>query len=714
MHRTAILLVCSLLCGSSLSANVSATGQQSEQKLSIGIAEVTVDVVVRDKQGRPVKGLTASDFEVYEEGALQQITSSRMVAVEPQTAAMKPATPGVTASPGSTIINATGSLDAPRVTAVAFIFDRMAPDSRARARDAALSYVGENMKLDCLAGVYVTDLSLEVLQPLTRDAQLVRTALDRAATRVSTPHTTNTGEIRALRDDVAVRVQSNNAQDIPVDPFGGAAAESQLRMMESFEALQQEQLGMGTINALTAAIDSLRGIAGRKAVIFFSDGLEIPPVVEPLLRSIIGTSSRSHVSVYAVDAAGLRAQSAQAEVSKEIQSRSNARMAQLGDNQDPSGPMTKGLERNETILRSDPRNGLGQLSSQTGGFLISDTNDLKTGMKRIDEDLRTFYLLTYAPKEQLVDGRFRRIEVKVKRGGLSVQNRRGYYAIKASYASPVMEYETPALGIAESGRRPQDVKVGSSVVSFPEASHAGLVAALAEVPMSFVKFQGDEQTKKFATDFSIVMLFKSETNEVVKKLSHRYALDGPLANLEGTRKESVLFYRQVELDPGRYRVQTITYDALGKKAGAREDTLEVPASGDKDVRLSSIVLIRRAERLKPAELKEFNPFHYGELLIYPNMGEPVVKATYKQLPFFFSVYLPKGTTTAPNVAIELWQGGRALAQIPAQLPAANESGRIQYAGALPLESIPAGSYELKVILKSGSGSLTRSAHFTIE
>jgi len=66
------------------------------------------------------------------------------------------------------------------------------------------------------------------------------------------------------------------------------------------------------------------------------------------------------------------------------------------------------------------------------------------------------------------------------------------------------------------------------------------------------------------------------------------------------------------------------------------------------------------------------------------------------------------------VAIELWQGGRALAQIPAQLPAANESGRIQYAGALPLESIPAGSYELKVILKSGSGSLTRSAHFTIE
>jgi hypothetical protein len=376
--------------------------------------------------------------------------------------------------------------------------------------------------------------------------------------------------------------------------------------------------------------------------------------------------------------------------------------------------MTQGLERNETILRSDPRSGLSQLSSQTGGLLISDTNDLKSGMKLIDEDLRTFYLLTYAPKEQLVDGRFRRIEVKVKRGGLSVQNRRGYYAIKASYASPVMEYETPALGIAESGRHPRDLKVGSSIVSFPESSHAGLVAALAEVPMSFVKFQGDEQTKKFSTDFSIVMLFKSETKEVVRKLSHRYALDGPLANMEATRKESVLFYRQVELDPGRYWVQTVVYDALGKKAGAREDTLEVPVPGDKDVRLSSIVLIRRAERLKAAELKQSNPFQYGELLIYPNMGEPVLKATYKQLPFFFAVYIPKGTTAAPNVAIELWQGGRALAQVPAQLGTADEAGRIQYAGALPLESIPAGSYELKVILKSGSASFTRSAQFTIE
>ena len=508
MHRSAaILLACTLISTGFVSSPGLAAGrQQPEQKLSIGTSEVTVDVVVRDKQGRPVKGLTAADFEIYEEGVLQQITSSRMVVVDPQTSAL-PLSTGARVISASA--NVTGSLDAPRVTAVAFIFDRMAPDSLARAREAALSYVGESMKLDCLAGVYVTDLSLEVLQPLTRDVQLVRSALDRAASRVSTPHTTNAGEIRSLRDEVTSRQQLNNPNTIPVDPFGQPALESQLRLLESFDALQSEQLGMGTINALTAAVDSLQGIAGRKAVIFFSDGLEIPPAVEPLFRAIIGSSSRAHVSVFAIDAAGLRTQSAQAAVSTEIQSRSNARMAQLGNTQDPSGPMTKGLERNETILRSDPRSGLSLPSSQTGGFLISETNDLKGGMKRIDEDLRTFYILTYAPKDQAADGRFRRIEVKLKRGGMSVQSRKGYYAIKASYSSPVMEYETAALAIAESGRRQQDLKVRASAASFPEPSRAGLVAALAEVAMSSLKFQPDEQTKKFSTDFSVVVLFKN-------------------------------------------------------------------------------------------------------------------------------------------------------------------------------------------------------------
>ena len=101
-------------------------------------------------------------------------------------------------------------------------------------------------------------------------------------------------------------------------------------------------------------------------------------------------------------------------------------------------------------------------------------------------------------------------------------------------------------------------------------------------------------------------------------------------------------------------------------------------------------------------------------LAYPNLGEAVSKTKYKQLPFFFTVYAPKETNPMPKLMIELAQQGRTLAQMPGELPPADATGRIQFAGGLPLESIPAGEYELKVIVTSAAKSVTRSTRLLIE
>jgi len=125
------------------------------------------------------------------------------------------------------------------------------------------------------------------------------------------------------------------------------------------------------------------------------------------------------------------------------------------------------------------------------------------------------------------------------------------------------------------------------------------------------------------------------------------------------------------------------------------------------------MILKRAERLTEEERKQASPFHYGELLVYPNLGEAVSKSAMKQLPFFFNVYVAKGTTAAPRMTIEVLQGGKPLAQMPASLPAPDAQGRIQFASSIPLESFQPGDYELRITIIDGSTSIPRIVPFAV-
>ena len=102
---------------------------------------------------------------------------------------------------------------------------------------------------------------------------------------------------------------------------------------------------MQPLTVLLHIASSLRVLPGRKAVIFFSEGLILPPNVYEAFRSVVNEANRSNVSFYAIDVAGLRTDSKTAETRSEINSRSDLRMAELGSTADPSGPMTDDISR---------------------------------------------------------------------------------------------------------------------------------------------------------------------------------------------------------------------------------------------------------------------------------------------------------------------------------------------------------------------------------
>ncbi len=728
--RTNFLLAVTLILPSYqplMSQNPAPAQRQDEPKTRIGTAEVTLDVIVRDKRGRSVKDLTASEFEIYEDGVRQQVESFRLALRESETKANANRGKELEAAPAAAPAASREKSANPGV--IALVFDRLSQDARALARKAANAYAEEGLMADDFTGVFAIDMSLLTFQEYTGDRQLVKQGIEQATSRSTSTFASNNEQTRKLADREIVLSRQADTSPASNQPNRGAQGpprvsagsmfelmftRMQLRMLETFERLERDQQGHATANSLLALINSMRGLEGRKTVIFFSEGLSLPPAVVEQFRSVINAANRANVSVYTVDAAGLRIDSASLETNREINSMAERRMNQVHRTEDPNGPLTKGLERNEDLLRLNPHSGLSELADQTGGFLIRNTNDLSAGVRRIDEDMRSHYVLTYIPKNQEYDGRFRQISLKLTRPNLEVQTRKGYYAVDNSIASPVLAYEAPALAALSAARASNSFALRAAALNFPEADRLGLAPILVEAPSSAFTYTPDNVKKTYNSDFSIVALVRNESGQAVEKLSQHYSLSGPVDRIEAARKGEILFYREANLPPGRYTVEAVAYDAPSRKSSVSKTNFEIAGLDKTKLRLSSLTLLKRAEQLTADEQKKNHPLHFGAIVVYPNLGEPLRKSVAKQLAFFFTAWPASGATEKLKLTLEVIQNGRSLAQIPAELPAADDQGRVKYASALPLDSFQPGSYELRVTVKDGQSSVSRATSFNVE
>jgi VWFA-related protein len=710
--------------------------QRPDDVLRVRANEVRLDVVVKDKKGHAVKDLTAADFEVLEDGVAQRIESFRFVnregtrdsnsnrnsdRKESKPERSQPLTPPRRTTPGVT----------------ALVFDRLSPEARSLARKAGIAYAQEGMAAGDFTGVFRIDLSLIPIQPFTDNSELVKQAVERATIATGSTYASGAQKARDLADRSSVLDQQIDSSQSAASASGAgrdsagasaagqaagqAAAEQefiqmQASMLQQFETLERDQQGFATINSLLAVINPMRNLPGRKTIIFFSEGIALSSSVQTKFPAVISAANRANVSIYAIDSAGLRTESGTAEATRELNSLAAQRMQQQGRGNDRgvNGPYTKSLERNEDLLRFDPRSGLGQLADETGGFLIHDTNDLANGLRRISDDMHGYYMITYIPKNEDYNGRFRRINVKLSHTNLEVQTRKGYYAVEAVGQLPVLDYEAPAIAAARNASaNANPFSFQAAVLSFPATNRPGLALILAEAPMSAFNFTSVADKKTYSADFSVVALIKDQSGQVVQKVSQHYPLTGPSDQLESIRKGELLFYRETQLPPGTYNVELIAYDELAGKTSVRKSAVEVATVDESKPRLSSVAVLKRAERLTPEEQKQDHPFHFGELLVYPNLGEPISKSQAKQLAFFVTAWPARGSTANMQLTFTILQNNRALGKSTAQLPAADNRGQIKYASSFSLNDFQPGVYELTVIIGDGKNSVSRSTPFTV-
>src|SRR5690349_13064739 len=357
---------------------------------------VQIDVVVT-KDGKPVPNLKAEDFELYEDGHRQAITSFAFVSNVANAATAPLKSPE--SKNGGLVPPAPIKRDVPRRTLAIVVDDLgLSAESMSSVRRSVRKFVAEQMQPDDLVAILRTGTQVGALQQFTNDKRLLNRAVDQ------------------LHWNLCSRAGINVLPAAGQPRFVGCPF--------SYGS---------TLGSLRAIVDAMGELPGRKSLILMSDTIPIQnQELEPYeyenvpqgagddwiyrrgLNKIAERAIRNSVVIYSIDTQGLQVLGPTAADSFHGDIRA-------------AGPQLQNLLAMRSRLLQDRRAGGDMLARQTGGFQIRNSNNF--GLDRIMTDQSGYYLLGYRPSDETFNKRFHHIKAKIKKSGLDVRTRNGFYGV---------------------------------------------------------------------------------------------------------------------------------------------------------------------------------------------------------------------------------------------------------------------------------------------
>ncbi len=669
--------------------------------------------------------LRAEEVQVLEDGKPCAIQSFRLVQAEGGPSAHRPepgehpiAPPAVkpAGEPGPPAGTGDGL-----VGVVALVFDQLGPEAAKNARAAALQLAGRSFPKGSLFAVYKVGQGLLVLHSFTEDRASLPAAIEKATTGVDQARdpARRRGFDNATEEALTVARQALGASTATT---GAGAAEAAMlqweaRMLRFSDLVTREGQGQASLQPLLAIAHGLALVQGRKSLLYFSEGLAVPPAVEDLFRTTVSAANRANVSVYAFDARGLRVRSPSEETKLALDL---AKESAFGEQQG-AGTLEamRSPETASDALRLNRQGVLQDLAESTGGFLVAETNDLRPGLERVVSDLRAYYEVGYAPPNPKADGRWRAISVKLSRPGVVVRTRRGYYALPPG-APVVLPYELALAEALAASPMPRDVEHRAATLRFADGEAETETLVWVEVPLAGLSLTRDATT--FRGRVSLLGQVKDEKGTLVARLSHDAPIEGPLAELEGARERTTVVKRTLRLPPGRYVLETAVQDRESGRVGARRTAFEIPAPGPA-LSLGSVALVRADEvgsdgpgtpgsagELVPGDVTH-DPLRAGHVKATPLLGRSVPEGT-PSVSFLLSLYAGPSASPA-EVELELRRDGQAVAHVKPALPGPDAGGRVTYIGSLSTGRLAPGRYEVWVRGRLGEAEAAEATAFTI-
>jgi VWFA-related protein len=527
---------------------------QMRETVNVNVVEVPVTVV--DSSGNPVRGLTAANFELYDNGQKRDITGFDAIDfASAQTAgAISPQNP-----------------NARRQFMLLFDLGYASPNGLSRAQDAARKFISESVLPRDLVAVSTIepDRGFRLITAFTTDRALVTSAI---------------ADPRAYRGADPLQIANNTVAFTPTNPDAVSGAEKGSAVAAAEEVETANRMQKMNEDAVRARVDRevealgalakmLRAVPGRKQVILLSEGFDPKYLEGRDARASKETANENdailHGQAYTVD---------------NDQRYGNTQTQNLVDQMaqyfrksdvvlhaiDIQGVRVQNSVQTGAALNSNAA--LFILSRPTGGEVFQNANDMKANLDKMLHQQEVVYVLSfYAPSQK--PGTFHNLKVKMVNvpNGARASNRAGYYEGGGETA------QERTLSNAEVivNDIPQDaVHLHALTAAFPTSGNNLQVPVILEL-------NGNDLMKDAKRAAKVeIYVYAFDSDGIVRDRLYQ-ALNLDLGKVGDKLKSTGLkYYGTLSLPPGKYAVKSLVRTVDGDRRGFARTDIVIPKPGD--------------------------------------------------------------------------------------------------------------------------------------
>lgn len=581
MYRSLTILVEALFFSAALYAQAplptpTPLPAASDDVVKISTTLIQIDVSATGRDGKVVRDLRPDEFEVFENGQKQDISNFSFVSNEREITvpAAKPVKGQMIPPPAP--------IRAENVRrAIALVVDdlTLSFESTFYARRALKKFIDAQMQPGDLVAIVRTGAGIGALQQFTNDKRQLYAAVERVRWNPA-----GNGRIGAFAPLEPV-LDTGQPQAEP-EP-GERTAEG---IQREFNDFREGVFATGTLGAVNYVVRGMSSLPGRKSVLLLSDGFKLfktdaqgfreSSSILAALRRLADQANRASVVIYTMDARGLLTTGLTAEDSSA--------------GRDATAIETALSDRRQQLF--DTQDGLRYLAQQTGGFAIVNNNDLSGGIRRILDD-QSYYLLGYAPDDDTFDPktrRFNKLVVKVRRPGVELRYRSGFFGISSDAKDKASAANTPAdQRLIEALTSPfgaNEIPLRLNTLFGTTAAGAPFIRSLLHVSTQNLKFEDlPDGAKKLV--FDIMAVGFGDNGAAVEQFGKSYTVTLRKDRYEQFAKTGFVYDFTFPIKkPGAYQLRVALRDRGSDRIGSANQFVEVPDLKKGRLTLSSVAL----------------------------------------------------------------------------------------------------------------------------